>query len=100
VIVPWTIGGLLNELTARGEHPAVISFGEDGVATWGSEALAEKALSLACNLREDGVDSGSAVALWAPNSPVWIAAAWASWRRTGCWCRSMTWQTRNSSKPR
>ena len=75
MIVPWTIGGLLNELTARGEHPVVISFGEDGVATWGSEALAEKALSLACNLREDGVDSGSPVALWAPNSPVWIAAA-------------------------
>ena len=47
MIVPWTIGGLLNELTARGEHPAVISFGEDGVVTWGGEALAEKALSLA-----------------------------------------------------
>jgi hypothetical protein len=22
VIVPWTIGGLLRDLTARGEHPA------------------------------------------------------------------------------
>ena len=75
MIVPWTIGGLLNELTARGGHPAVISFGEDGVVTWGSEALAEKALSLARGLRENGVDKGSAVALWAPNSPVWIAAA-------------------------
>ena len=75
VIVPWTIGGLLNELTARGGHPAVISFGEDGVVTWGSEALAEKALSLARGLRENGIDKGSAVALWAPNSPVWIAAA-------------------------
>ena len=42
MIVPWSIGGLLNELTARGEHPAVISFGENGVVTWGSEALAEK----------------------------------------------------------
>jgi long-chain acyl-CoA synthetase len=75
VIVPWTIGGLLNELTARGGHPAVIAFREDGVVTWGSEALAEKALSLARGLREHGVDKGSAVALWAPNSPVWIAAA-------------------------
>ena len=41
MIVPWTIGGLLRDLTTRGEHPAVISFGEDGVVTWGSEALAE-----------------------------------------------------------
>jgi long-chain acyl-CoA synthetase len=75
VIVPWTIGGLLNELTARGGHPAVISFGKDGIVTWGSEALAEKALSLARCLTENGVDKGSAVALWAPNSPLWIAAA-------------------------
>ena len=37
MIVPWTIGGLLRELAARGEHPGVISFGDDGVATWGSE---------------------------------------------------------------
>jgi long-chain acyl-CoA synthetase len=77
VIIPWTIGGLLRELTARGEHPAVISFGEDGVVKWGSTALAEQALSLARDLREDGVGGGVAVALWAPNSPLWIAAALA-----------------------
>lgn len=75
MIVPWTIGGLLRDLTARGEHPAVISFDEDGITTWGSEKLAEKVLSLARSLRENGVSSGSAVALWAPNSPVWIVAA-------------------------
>jgi len=75
VIVPWSIGGLLRDLTTRGEHPAVISFGEDGVVTWGSEALAGKALTLARALRENGVDRGSTVALWAPNSPVWIVAA-------------------------
>ena len=75
MIVPWSIGGLLRELAARGEHPAVISFGEDGVLTWGSQTLAKKALSLARGLRENGVSSGSAVALWAPNSPVWIVAA-------------------------
>ena len=75
MIVPWSIGGLLRDLTTRGEHPAVISFGEDGVVTWGSEALAGKALTLARALRENGVDRGSTVALWAPNSPVWIVAA-------------------------
>ena len=75
MIVPWSIGGLLRDLTTRGEHPAVISFGEDGVVTWGSEVLAGKALTLARGLRENGVDRGSTVALWAPNSPVWIVAA-------------------------
>jgi long-chain acyl-CoA synthetase len=59
----------------EGGHPAVIAFGEDGVVTWGGEALAEKALSLARGLRVHGIDNGNAVALWAPNSPVWIAAA-------------------------
>jgi long-chain acyl-CoA synthetase len=78
VIVPWTIGGVLRDLATRGEHPAVISFGEDGVVTWGSAPLAEKARSLVFRLRENGVHSGSAVALWAPNSPAWIAAALAA----------------------
>jgi acyl-CoA synthetase (AMP-forming)/AMP-acid ligase II len=73
VIVPWTIGDLLRELAGRGAHPAVISFGDDGVVTWGSKAFAENALRLARELREKGVDTGSAVALWAPNSPAWIA---------------------------
>jgi hypothetical protein len=63
VIVPWTIGGLLSDLAARGEHPAVISFDEDGIATWGGEVFAEKALSLARGLRENGIDKGSSVAL-------------------------------------
>jgi acyl-CoA synthetase (AMP-forming)/AMP-acid ligase II len=75
VIVPWTIGDLLRELAGRGAHPAVISFGDDGVVTWGSKAFAENALRLARELREKGVDTGSAVALWAPNSPAWIVAA-------------------------
>lgn len=99
MIVPWTIGGLLCDLTARGEHLAVISFGENAVVTWSSETLAEKALSLARGLRENGVGRGTAVALSAPNSPVWIATALGVLARAGCWCRSMIWQTRNSSKP-
>ena len=73
----WNIGGLLRDLTARGEHPAVIAFGEDSVATWDSASVAGKALRLAGGLREAGVGSGGRVALWAPNSPVWIVAALA-----------------------
>ena len=75
MIVPWTIGDLLSELNTRGRHPAVISFGEIGVVAWGSDALAEKALGFARDLREIGAGSGVAIELWAPNSPVWIAAA-------------------------
>jgi long-chain acyl-CoA synthetase len=75
VIIPWTVEGLLRDLAARGAHPAVIWFGEDGVVTCGSKALADKSLSFAQRLRENGVASGSPVALWAPNSPWWIAAA-------------------------
>jgi acyl-CoA synthetase (AMP-forming)/AMP-acid ligase II len=74
VIVPWTIGDLLRKLAARRAHPAVISLGDDGVVTWSSKALAEKALSLAHELRAKGGDKDGAVALWAPNSPAWIAA--------------------------
>jgi long-chain acyl-CoA synthetase len=73
----WDIAGLLRDLTARGQHPAVIIFGEDGVATWGSATVADKALRLARGLRDAGVGSGSRVALWAPNSPVWIITALA-----------------------
>lgn len=33
VIAAWTIRDLRRDLTGRREHPAVISFGEDGVVT-------------------------------------------------------------------
>jgi hypothetical protein len=67
VIVPWTIEGLLRELIAQGAHPAIISFGGDGILTWSSKALAENALSRVRSLRENGAARGEAVALWAPN---------------------------------
>src|SRR5271167_2608781 len=73
----WNIGGLLQDLTARGRHPVVISFGKDGIATCDSATVADKALGLARGLRDAGFASGSRVALWAPNSPVWIIAALA-----------------------
>ena len=75
MIIPWTVERLLRDLAARGAHPIVIWFGAGGVETWGSKALANNSLSFAQRLRENGVTSGSPVALWAPNSPWWIAAA-------------------------
>jgi long-chain acyl-CoA synthetase len=71
----WNIAGLLRDLAARGEHAAVIAFGEEGVATWDSARLADQALRLARGLRRAGLGAGERVALWAPNSPVWIIAA-------------------------
>jgi hypothetical protein len=52
----WNIAGLLRDLTARDQHPAIIIFGEDGVATWDSATVADKALRLARGLRDAGVD--------------------------------------------
>ena len=73
----WNISELLSALTARGRQPAVISFGDGETATWNGAILADKALALACGLWDAGVNGGDRVALWAPNSPVWIVAALA-----------------------
>jgi long-chain acyl-CoA synthetase len=75
--VSWTIGGLLRDLAARGRHPAVVSFGEDEMATWDSAALADTVLRLSLGLQRSGAHQGSAVGLWAANSPAWIIAALA-----------------------
>jgi long-chain acyl-CoA synthetase len=73
----WTIDGVLRDLARRGRHPAVISFGENGLLTCDSAALAARTLRLVRGLRECGVGRGTAVALWAPNTPMWIVAALA-----------------------
>jgi long-chain acyl-CoA synthetase len=77
VAASWNITGLLHDLTARGRDPAVIAFGVDDSHAWDSATVADKALRLAGGLRDTGVGSGSRVALWAPNSPVWIVTALA-----------------------
>jgi len=38
----WNIVGLLRDLTARDQHPGVIAFAEDGVASWDSGTVADK----------------------------------------------------------
>jgi long-chain acyl-CoA synthetase len=77
LIVAWTIGGLLRDLAARGRHPSVVSFGEDGMTTWDSAEVADKALRFSFGLLRSGIVRGGAIGLWAPNSPVWIIAALA-----------------------
>ena len=73
----WDIVGLLRDLTARDQHPGVIAFAEDGVASWDSGTVADKALRLAHGLQDAGFGRDSRVAIWAPNSPVWVVAALA-----------------------
>src|SRR6476660_2473071 len=73
----WDIVGLLRDLTARDRHPGVIAFAEDGIASWDSGTVADKALRLARGLQDAGFGRDSRIAIWAPNSPVWIVAALA-----------------------
>jgi len=73
----WDIVGLLRDLKTRDQHPGVVVFGEDGVSRWDSGTVADNVLRLAHGLRDAEVDRGSRVAIWAPNSPVWIVAALA-----------------------
>ena len=75
--VGWTIGGLLRGLADRGRHPAIISFEDGAIGIWESATVADKVLHLASGLRQRGAGKGSTVALWAPNSPIWIVAALA-----------------------
>src|SRR6516165_9999565 len=73
----WNIGHLLSQLAARDRHPAVIAFGVEDSKAWGSATIADNARRLARGLRDAGIVRGSRVALWAPNSPVWIIAGLA-----------------------
>ncbi|MBV8131531.1 MAG: AMP-binding protein [Alphaproteobacteria bacterium] len=73
----WNIGGLLSGLTLRDRHPAVIAFGAEGSETWDSATVADKARRLAGGLRDAGIGGSARVALWGPNSPVWIVGALA-----------------------
>jgi long-chain acyl-CoA synthetase len=77
VTASWNIGGLLRDLALRDRHPAVTAFAVEGSETWDSATVADKALRLARGLRDTGVGTGTRVALWAPNSPVWIVGALA-----------------------
>ena len=73
----WTVAGLLWTLARHGLDPAVVAFDASGVRTWDSETVADQAWRLAHGMRQAGLGHGCAVALWAPNSPVWIVAALA-----------------------
>jgi long-chain acyl-CoA synthetase len=71
----WTFPGLLHDLAARGQAPAVIASGEQEVVVWDCATLAARAIDLASDLLVRSFGGGVPIALWAPNSPLWMAAA-------------------------
>ena len=73
----WTVTELLRSVALRGEHPAVIVSGAEGVTVWTCEALAQASMTLARRLRRNGIGQAQRIALWAPNSPHWIIVALA-----------------------
>jgi len=83
VIAGWNIGGLLSGLASRNSHSAVIAYRVEDTETWDSAMVADQALCLARGLCDIGIGGGERVALWAPNSPVWIVAALAILRAGG-----------------
>lgn len=73
----WTIPTLLECIARRGQHPAVVVSGADGLRVRTSEALVQDVLARADGLRRKGIGRGEPIVLWAPNSPEWIIAALA-----------------------
>ncbi len=73
-----TLGSsVVDGLSARGERPALVSFGEEGLEIWSYGELGDLVLRLARGLRGAGVDRGDHVALLAGNSKKWVAACLA-----------------------
>src|SRR5215472_11966992 len=73
----WSIGRLLSVLATRRRHPAVIVSADDGSSAWECGTLAAYATALARGLQTAGASSGTPIALWAENSPEWIAVSLA-----------------------
>ena len=71
----WNIAALLQAIAGRGQHPAVIVWGTDGLSITSSEALVRQATTVANRLLQHGISRGEAIALWAPNGADWVATA-------------------------
>lgn len=70
-------------LARFGQRPAILALGPEGAATWSYAELAVHVEALAGGLIQAGLTRGEAVALFAPDSPAWIAAALAVIRAGG-----------------
>lgn len=70
-------------LARFGQRPAILALGPEGALTWSYAELASRVEALAGGLIQAGLTRGEAVALFAPDSPPWIAAALAAIRAGG-----------------
>ncbi len=70
-------------LARFGRRPAILALGPEGALIWSYAELASRVETLAGGLIQAGLARGEAVALFAPDSPPWIAAALAAIRAGG-----------------
>jgi acyl-CoA synthetase (AMP-forming)/AMP-acid ligase II len=73
----WSVHALLADLAVRGSRPAVIADTAEGIVVCDAATLADNALRLTAGLRARGLNEGSRVGVWAPNSVAWVASALA-----------------------
>ncbi len=74
---------VLAGLARFGRRPAILALSPEGAVTWSYAELASHVEALAGGLAQAGLMHGEAVALFAPDSPPWIAAALAVIRAGG-----------------
>src|SRR5437764_6218956 len=70
-----TLQSIVDSLGERGDKTALMVFGKKDLHRWSFEELATRALSFANGLARRDFKRGETVALFAENSPEWIAAA-------------------------
>lgn len=78
-----SLSPVLTGLARFGRRPAILALGPEGAVTWSYAELASHVEALAGGLTQAGLMHGEAVALFAPDSPPWIAAALAVIRAGG-----------------
>src|SRR5919201_990016 len=76
-----TLGEFVQSLAERfGSRPALLYKPGKTTEVWSYIELKEQANRVARWLRDQGVQKGDRIILWAPNSPLWVAAYLGSMR--------------------
>ena len=73
-----TLEELADSFAARADTPAVVTFDAAGATTLSYRELDAEIHRGAAALAAAGIETGSIVAIWAPNSPAWITAYFAA----------------------
>jgi long-chain acyl-CoA synthetase len=70
----WILSDLLRELSARGDHDALVAWREDAAETLSGAELANRIGRLAAGLVRNGLEPKGPLALVGPSSPEWLIA--------------------------